>query len=318
MGKRKRIAAALNLTEEKGHREEEEEGTGLPPGQRFSDENPPKRTKWINKERVLVLGSRGITHRDRHLMLNMREMLPHSKSEPKMDPKDALSEINEMAEIRNCGKCLFFENRKRKDLYLWLSNISRGPSIKFLVENVHTMEEMKMTGNCLKGSRPLLSFDPSFDKSPHFSLLKELLVQTFGTPNQHPKSQPFHDHVYTFTVLDHRIWFRHYQVLEEDGALAEIGPRFVLNPIKIFEGSFGGRVIYSNPHYISPNRHRRQLLEQAKDKYRDRVAAKHGREVREPGGDAYQDLDLFDHVFDSTRPEDAEGKAKNVFRRNKD
>lgn len=25
---------------------------------------------------------------------------------------------------------------------------------------VHTMDELKMTGNCLKGSRPLLSFDP--------------------------------------------------------------------------------------------------------------------------------------------------------------
>lgn len=25
---------------------------------------------------------------------------------------------------------------------------------------VHTLAELKMTGNCLKGSRPLLSFDP--------------------------------------------------------------------------------------------------------------------------------------------------------------
>jgi len=25
--------------------------------------------------------------------------------------------------------------------------------------SVHTMSELKMTGNCLKGSRPLLSFD---------------------------------------------------------------------------------------------------------------------------------------------------------------
>ena len=32
-----------------------------------------------------------------------------------------------------------------------------------------------------------------------------------------------------------------------------IGPRFVLNPIKIFGGSFGGPVLYENPHYVSPN-----------------------------------------------------------------
>lgn len=35
--------------------------------------------KWINKQRVLVFASRGITFRDRHLMLNLRQMLPHSK-----------------------------------------------------------------------------------------------------------------------------------------------------------------------------------------------------------------------------------------------
>ena len=39
------------------------------------------------------------------------------------------------------------------------------------------MEELRMTGNCLKGSRPLLSFDPLFDKEAHYSLLKELFVQ---------------------------------------------------------------------------------------------------------------------------------------------
>lgn len=91
-----------------------------------------------------------------------------------------------------------------------------------------------MTGNCLRGSRPLLSFDPQFTKDPHYSLLKELLTQIFGVPNHHPKSQPFFDHVYSFMVLDNRIWFRNYQILSEDGALAEIGPRFVLNPVSSF------------------------------------------------------------------------------------
>lgn len=88
-----------------------------------------------------------------------------------------------------------------------------------------------MTGNCLRGSRPLLSFDPQFTKDPHYNLLKELLTQIFGVPKHHPKSQPFFDHVYTFMILDNRIWFRNYQILSEDGALAEIGPRFVLNPV---------------------------------------------------------------------------------------
>ena len=35
--------------------------------------------------------------------------------------------------------------------------------------------------------------------------------------------------------------------------MVEIGPRFVLNPIRIFRGSFGGQTLYSNPQFVSPN-----------------------------------------------------------------
>lgn len=39
-----------------------------------------------------------------------------------------------------------------------------------------------------------------------------MLIQTFGTPNMHPKQRPFYDHVFAFSVADNRIWFRNYQV----------------------------------------------------------------------------------------------------------
>lgn len=42
---------------------------------------------------------------------------------------------------------------------------------------VHTMEELKLTGNHLKGSRPILTFSSNFDKSPHWQLLKEMITQ---------------------------------------------------------------------------------------------------------------------------------------------
>jgi ribosome biogenesis protein BRX1 len=35
--------------------------------------------------------------------------------------------------------------------------------------------------------------------------------------------------------------------------LVEIGPRFVLTPVLILEGSFGGAVIYKNAQYVSGN-----------------------------------------------------------------
>ena len=63
-----------------------------------------------------------------------------------------------------------------------------------------------MTGNCLRGSRPLLSFDKSFDANcenpkSHFLLLRELFTQIFSVPNRHPKSEPFFDRVYTFWLV---------------------------------------------------------------------------------------------------------------------
>ncbi|CAH9083978.1 unnamed protein product [Cuscuta europaea] len=39
----------------------------------------------------------------------------------------------------------------------------------------------------------------------------------------------------------------------EKMTLVEVGPRFCLNPIKIFGGSFGGPALYENPFYVSPN-----------------------------------------------------------------
>ncbi|XP_022317621.1 ribosome biogenesis protein BRX1 homolog [Crassostrea virginica] len=272
-----------------------------------SEDIPKTQTKWTNKERVLVFSSRGISYRGRHLMNDMRTLMPHAKAESKMDRKDQLFVINEICEMRNCSKCVYLEAKKKQDLYMWLSNIPRGPSAKFLVENLHTMSELKMTGNCLKGSRPLLSFDQEFDKEPHWSLLKELLIQTFSTPNHHPKSQPFFDHVYTFSIADNRIWFRNYQILEEDGSLAEIGPRFVLNPIRIFEGSFGGPTLYQNPNYVSPNDMRHMMRKRGAQKYMSRVQAKKSLETRR--GQPSYEADPTDDVFVTIRPEDTEEKS---------
>ena len=38
------------------------------------------------------------------------------------------------------------------------------------------MDEMKMTGNCLKGSRPIVVFDKAFEDAPHLLVIKEVLT----------------------------------------------------------------------------------------------------------------------------------------------
>lgn len=252
--------------------------------------------KWINKQRVLVFAARGISHRDRHLMKDIKTLMPHHRPESKMERTKTLATVNDMSEMKHCNKSILFEGRRKRDLYMWVSNIPNGPSAKFLVENIHTMAELKMTGNCLRGSRPLLSFDSKFDEVPHLKLLKELFTQTFGVPNHHPKSQPFIDHVYSFTYLDRRIWFRNFQILSEDGGLAEIGPRFVMNPVKIFEGSFTGGALWENPDYVSPAKQRQMLKKAAKERYVNRIEQKVHHEATLPTK-AYEGVE-YDDIFE--------------------
>lgn len=267
------------------------------PALRDSDEPPTKKRNWVNKTRLLVFSSRGVTFRARHLLADLKNMMPHSKGDSKMDRKDRMSVIDEICEMKNCDKVAYFEMKKKQDLYLWLSNVSKGPSAKFLVENVHTMSELKMTGNCLKASRPVLSFDEAFDANPHYAVIKELLVQTFGTPRNHPKSQPFIDHILAFHIADNRIWFRNFQIVEEDASLIEIGPRFVLNPIKIFAGSFSGAVLWSNPNFVTPNFRRRLKRLAGSAKYINRIGKKASLDDRKPN-DAYK-MDPTDAIFDA-------------------
>lgn len=265
------------------------------PETRKSDEPIPKKDRWTNRQRVLVLAARGINHRDRHLMRDIKTLMPHHREESKMERTKTLRVINEMCTMKHCNKAILFEGRRKMDLYMWMANVPEGPSVKFFVENVHTMGELKMTGNCLRGSRPLLSFDPSFSQLPHLKLLRELLMQIFGVPNYHPKSQPFIDHIYTFAYLDKRIWFRNFQILSEDGALVEIGPRFVLNPVKIFEGSFGGEALWENPDYVSPARYRQMMRKQASTRYENRVSQKLSREAKR--SDATYPADETNEVY---------------------
>ena len=178
----------------------------------FKDPDPNSK-EWKNRQRTLVVCSRGIAGRMRHLVKDLCDMVPNTKTESKLNRKDAGIVVDEMAFEKSCNNIMFFEQRKQKDLFMWLSKSPAGPSAKFMVTNIHTTAELKLTGNCLKFSRPLLSFDQGFEKSTHLRLMKEMLSQIFNTPKNHPKSKPFIDHVLSFKLHDNRIWFRAYQIL---------------------------------------------------------------------------------------------------------
>jgi len=164
------------------------------------------------------------------------------------------------------------------------------------------MEELHFTGNCLKGSRPVLSFDAAFESEPHLKVIKELFLHQFGVPQGARKSKPFVDHVMAFSVADGKIWIRNYEIREvekakgdekedeetsnkgkkskhqndkeTDVSLVEIGPRFVLTPIVIQEGAFGGPIIYENKRFISPNQVRSDLRKAKAGRHNGRAEQK--------------------------------------------
>ncbi|KAG0464010.1 hypothetical protein HPP92_020079 [Vanilla planifolia] len=122
----------------------------------------------------------------------------------------------------------------------------------------------------------------------------ENLRQIFVTPKDHRKAKPFHDHIFAFSIVDNHIWFRNFQVsiphnetdkFDRGGldkmTLIEVGPRFCLNPIKIFGGSFGGPTLYENPFYISPNQIRAMERRRKSGKYVQKIKAKTRRKMHE-------------------------------------
>lgn len=145
----------------------------------------------------------------------------------------------------------------------------------------------------MKNTRAIISFDPAFEKTEEGKIMQELLTAIFTVPETHRKTKPYYDHIFHFSMLDDRIWFRNYQITEVDEeeqklmektqhstevsslvldglSLVEIGPRFVLHPVRAFEGSFGGPTLYKNPNYVPPSEIRQGIMRQIATKYNRR------------------------------------------------
>merc|ERR1712062_401963 len=111
-----------------------------------------------------------------------------------------------------------------------------------------------------------------------------------------------------------KVWFRNYQILEESGSLAEIGPRMVLNPVKIFDGSFCGQTLWENATYVTPTA-KRSLLRRAKaGKYQEKLASKAAYEDSRSTEPTYK-VDETEEVFATIEREADEKEEQKPVKR---
>lgn len=65
---------------------------------------------YTNKQRVLVVASRGITARYRHLLEDFKKLMPHHKKDNKLDSKGDIQMINEIAGNLRFRFCVHIRN----------------------------------------------------------------------------------------------------------------------------------------------------------------------------------------------------------------
>ena len=254
---------------------------------------PQKKKEKLHVQRPfvhkpLILSGKQMVGKHFELMQDFLSILPHAKKEDRVSD-DEFYFLDETAFDNHCDTVILFETRARKtEPYLWIARCPDGPSITMFIEEEESIQALQLLGNCLKGSRPILLFDPSFDSddSPNslaFKIAKELFIRAFSVPFQDPRSKPFVDHTLSFFRNDNYIEIRHYQIHWDDESLLEIGPRVTFRPISIFQGAFKGHKIWKDKTFISPNKLRKEEKKkksEARNRERDHQAVREERKSK--------------------------------------
>lgn len=57
---------------------------------------------------------------------------------------------------------MYFEVKKKINFSIWLGRYPEGPSVKLGISGMVLTKDVKFQGNCVKGSRHVLSFEKVF------------------------------------------------------------------------------------------------------------------------------------------------------------
>jgi ribosome biogenesis protein BRX1 len=251
-----------------------------------------------------LLSGKGLIREHAEVFENLLSLIPHAKRDQSI-PSSDFAFIGDIAGDRHCDVVGVFETRHRKvnrECYFWIARVPDGPSVCFFVEDAQSINELHLIGNCLKGSRPILQFDPTFNDNGIYEISKNLLIQLFSVPFQDPHSKPFVDRTMVFVREENAIVIRHYQVQwgdDQEVELAEVGPRVRLLPNLVLAGVFRGHKLWKDSDFVTPYQQvkaERKALAERRKKSRDRQAVKEERrgnlpEIEDPNAGLFDDDD---------------------------
>ncbi len=260
-----------------------------------------KAKNWINKQRTLILSNKGTTERERGLLQNFLSLLPQSKRDGKLEKKNIADQIESCCDLQNTSNFIYLEKKKR-NTFLWVGKYPDGPTLKYQVDSCNHAKDKRFLGNCLKSSRPILSFDSSFQNSIVKKIEKNIWVDALNVPKNHPKSQPFIDKIYSFKHFNGKLEFRNFQISQKgekatDIELFEIGPRMKLELVRIFEGVMRGKILYVNESYKKPSELRNNKNERIKKIHKQKLESRNKKNRLKEERSNEQQLGAYDEFL---------------------
>ncbi|AFM97646.1 60S ribosomal subunit biogenesis RNA-binding protein [Encephalitozoon hellem ATCC 50504] len=179
----------------------------------------------------VILSTRGASVKIRHLMRDISKLVK-VEEEQKWDMGKDYKELRSLMELNECDSMLFFRSTKRSD-DLWIG-IHNGMSAVFRIYSLFTVKDCNFPVNSFKDCGYVLMFSKEFEEIEHLGHVKSVIEHVF-------RSNETKDKALCFFYLDGVIWVRCYKIGKK---LEEIGPRLVLEVLKVFEKCFEGNILY--------------------------------------------------------------------------
>lgn len=160
------------------------------------------------------------------LLLNdITSLLPENiLRDSKLKERFALSDIADMAEMRDADNVVILETRKKSPAPIFWAvakmidekGNEKFDVMKFIMTGVYNMTELKFAGNPLANTQMTTLFTHEFDESKGLRRARDIFTKIFNTTRktgEEPKGTvDYTDKIASFFILDKQIFVRFYHI----------------------------------------------------------------------------------------------------------